>query len=211
MTSRGQSLYWPLFAGRERLKRLQLRVDDIKEQGLLLNYCEPSESFPALDELQQSGEVRFDGPVVVSGRVQRIAGLVEVEGEVRVEARMACGRCLEDLSLPLDARFCLTFSRELPEIVDEEDGAEVELSAEEMGLIPFSGDEIDLREAIQEQVVMALPLRPLCRTECRGLCPQCGADLNRETCSCEAPVFNNRFGTLRELKINPEKNGSGRS
>ncbi len=190
---------------------LQLRVDDIKDQGLLLDFREPPESFPALEELQLQGEVSFDGSIVVAGRVQRVAELVEVEGVVQTAARMPCGRCLEDVSLPLDARFCVTFSRELPEIVDEEDGAELELSAEEMGLIPFSGDEIDLREAIQEQVVMALPLRPLCRPDCLGLCPQCGADLNREKCGCEAPVFNSKLGSLREFKINSDENGSGRT
>jgi len=190
---------------------LQLHVDDIKEQGLLLDFCEPPESFPALEELQLQGEVSFDGPIVVTGRVQRVAGLVEIEGAVQAAARMPCGRCLEDVVLPLDARFSVTFSRELPEVVDEEDGSELELSAEEMGLIPFSGDEIDLREAIQEQVVMALPLRPLCRPECLGLCPQCGADLNHEKCGCEEPVFNSKFGSLRDFKINGDKNGSGRN
>lgn len=180
---------------------MQLHVDDIKEQGLLLDYREPPETFPALEELQQQGEVRFEGPIVVSGRVQRIADLIEVEGQIQAAASMPCSRCLEAVSLGLESRFALTFSKEPPTVTDEETEQEIELSAEEMGLILFAGDEIDLVEAIQEQVVIALPLQPLCRPDCRGLCPQCGADLNRESCNCQAPVFNNRFGKLKDIKI----------
>lgn len=188
------------------MPRVLLHVDDIKEEGLQLDYCEPAEAFPALEELQQRGEVRFEGPVVVSGRVQRIAELIEVEGDVKVPASVPCSRCLEDVSLALESRFALTFSKDHPVVTDEETEQEIELSAEEMGLISFKGEDIDLREAIQEQVVMALPLQPLCRPDCRGLCPQCGIDLNRETCDCQPPVFNNRFGKLKDIKIERDGN-----
>lgn len=184
---------------------MQLRVDDIKEQGLLLDYCEPVESFPALEEIQREGQVVFEAPITVSGRVQRIDQLIEVEGEVGSQVKLACSRCLEPVSLPVRSRFALTYSQGTPEIVDEETGEEVELTAEEMGLIPFDGEEIDLAEAIQEQVVMALPVQPLCRPECLGLCPQCGADRNRESCDCQPLAFNNRFGKLKDLKIESDK------
>ena len=84
--------------------------------------------------------------------------------------------------------------------MDDAGGEEVELSAEEMGLIPFAGEEIDLREALQEQFIMALPQRALCREACKGLCPHCGADLNRVSCGCEPPAFNSRFDALKSFK-----------
>ena len=186
---------------------MQLRIDDIKEQGLELDYREAPEDFPALADLQEQGEASFQGPVLVSGRAQHLGELVEVEGQVRVTATVPCSRCLEPVALPLAARFAVTFSKTPTAVTDEESGEEVELSAEDLGLIPFSGDEIDLTEAIQEQVVMALPLQPLCRLDCRGLCPQCGTDLNNETCQCEPEVFNGRFGKLKDLKI--DRNGNG--
>ncbi len=186
---------------------MQLHVDDIKEVGLALDYREPPETFPALEDLQQQAEVRFEGPVLVTGRVQRIAELIEVEGVVKAVASMPCSRCLETVPLSLESRFALTFSKDQPIVTEEDTDQEIELSAEEMGLIPYTGEDIDLREAIQEQVIIALPLQPLCRPDCRGLCPQCGADLNRETCNCQPPVFNNRFGNLKDIKI--ERDGDG--
>lgn len=186
---------------------MQLHVDDIKEQGLRLDYSEPPDTFPALVDLQQQGEVRFEGPVLVAGRVQRIGDLIEVEGMVKTQVSVPCSRCLETVSLPLESRFALTFTRDQPVVTEEETDQEIELSVEEMGMIPFSGEDIDLREAIQEQVIIALPLQPLCGPDCRGLCPQCGADLNRETCNCRPPVFNNRFAKLKNIKFEGEGDG----
>jgi uncharacterized protein len=101
----------------------------------------------------------------------------------------------------LSGRFALTFVRELPKVTDEAGDEEVELNAEEMGLILFHGEEIDLGEAIAEQVIMALPMHPLCQEECRGLCPQCGTNLNETDCGCERPAFNVKFAALKNIKM----------
>ena len=71
-------------------------------------------------------------------------------------------------------------------------------------MIPFTGEELDLCEAVQEQVIMALPVRPLCREDCRGLCPVCGADLNEESCTCAEKTVDPRWKALSELKISPK-------
>jgi uncharacterized protein len=69
-----------------------------------------------------------------------------------------------------------------------------------MGLIPFAGEEIDLREVVQEQVIMAMPLRPLCDEACRGLCQNCGADLNEGSCACPPTDFSIKFSALKSFK-----------
>ena len=77
--------------------------------------------------------------------------------------------------------------------------AEIELGAEEIGLILFHGEEIDLRDAVQEDVLMAVPMKTLCRPECKGLCPQCGADLNQGDCGCERKIINPKFAGAERL------------
>jgi len=182
---------------------VQVRVDDIKDEGLALDFCESAQAFPALAEMQDEGECVFVEPICVGGRAQKASGLIEIEGEVRTAIRLRCSRCLAEFSTPLQVPFAVPFTGELPSIADgdEEGGGEVELTAEEMGLITYEGEYLELAEVIQEQVIMALPLQPLCRTDCRGLCPHCGADLNEGDCGCRPPVFNERFGALRDLKI----------
>jgi len=180
---------------------LRIRIEEIKEEGLALETEEAPEGFPAVAEIVEAGDCVFLSPLHTRLRLVRVGEMVEVEGSVESIVRLGCGRCLVDFEYPLVGRFALTFAHELPEITDEEGSEEVELSAEEMGLILFHGDEIDLGEAIAEQVIMALPMRPLCREECRGLCPQCGANLNETDCGCEKPVFNSKFAALKDLKL----------
>lgn len=64
-------------------------------------------------------------------------------------------------------------------------------------MIPFEGDSIDLREGLGEQVIMGLPFKPLCDPGCKGLCSRCGADLNRESCSCDAVSSESPFAALK--------------
>lgn len=178
-----------------------VRIEDIKEKGLALEYSGPVGSFSALVDLQQDGGCRFTEPIRFSGRALSLGGLIEIEGEVSTAVELLCGRCLETFNLSLSSSFAMTFSRGLPVVGSDDGEDEVELSAEEMGLIPFDGDELDLREPVQDQILMALPLQALCRDDCRGLCPQCGVDLNQTNCGCEPPAFNSRFAALKNLKI----------
>lgn len=178
-----------------------IEVAKIPEEGLSLEYCEGVESFPTLAEIAASGECEFLAPVTARVRVVRAYDMVEVEGEVASSVRLACSRCLGAYEAPLTASFALTYTEELPRVEDEEGEGEVELDADEMGLILIHGDEIDLREAVEEQVVLALPLRPLCRQDCKGLCSRCGADLNNGECGCDRADFNIKFAALKDFKV----------
>ena len=80
----------------------------------------------------------------------------------------------------------------------ELDGTEV--AADDLGLTEYSGDAIDLGQMMREQFYLALPMKPLCMPNCKGLCPICGKNRNRETCSCESTWVDPRFEVLRNLK-----------
>ncbi|MEJ2198058.1 MAG: DUF177 domain-containing protein, partial [Desulfuromonadales bacterium] len=85
---------------------------------------------------------------------------------------------------------------------DEKDVAEeVELNSEELGLISFSGTEIDLRPDIQQEIIMAIPQQLVCEDACKGLCPNCGIDLNREQCTCAPPVFHAGLAALKNFRL----------
>lgn len=178
-----------------------ISVDEIKEAGLVLDLEEPLEAFPVLGDVAESGCCRFVGPVAIHVRVFQVHEMVEVEGQATARAVFTCGLCLKDFESPVSTSFALTYCRALPEVEVEDDEEGAELSAEDMGLILFEGQEIDLTEAIQEQLVMALPLRPVCDEACKGLCPQCGADLNTAPCDCRPQDFNIKMAALKDFKV----------
>jgi len=179
---------------------LLIRLEDIKDEGLELAFEEPCSTFPLLADLP-SDEVVFLEPVRVRLRVFRAGDMIEAQGEVNSSVRVTCSRCLREFVQPVNSAFELTYVEELPEIEDESDDVDMELSAEDMGLTLVEGEEIDFAGVIEEQVLMALPLRPLCDEGCKGLCPQCGTDLNVSQCGCAPAEFGGKFSVLKNFKI----------
>ena len=82
----------------------------------------------------------------------------------------------------------------------EDDKEELALTYDELDIGFYRNDELDLSGVVSEQVVLEIPMKPVCREGCRGLCPQCGADLNEANCGCDHTVSDPRFAALAELK-----------
>lgn len=180
---------------------MRLHIDKIKDEGLQLEFAEEPDRFPGLTELAESGGCSFPTVIRTRMRAQKAGEMIEVEGEVETLLHLTCDRCLTEFEPPLSASFAATYVRELPRAVEETGEEEVELTAEEMGLNLIQGEEIDLGDLVQEQVLLNLPLHALCRPDCRGLCQHCGADLNRGPCDCSPEPFQGKFAALKNFKV----------
>jgi uncharacterized protein len=181
---------------------MYIRIEQIKEEGLALDFEEKPEVFPVLSEMINQGECEFVAPIKTALRAIRIGDMIEVKGEINTFVRLPCGRCLKEYETPLTSRFDLTYVHRIPGAQEDEDQEEVEISAAEMGLIYFEGDEIRLQEGLQEQVIMAFPIKALCKENCKGLCSSCGNDLNQGDCGCDRQPPNGKFAALKNLKLN---------
>jgi len=181
---------------------MRVYIDDLSDSGLNLSFEESADSFPALGEIAARNECAFLMPLSIRILMRRVGDLFVASGSFDTRIHLTCGRCLEPYEAPLASEFNLTYIQQLPETTDPALHAEIDLPAEEIGMIQFYGDEIDLRDAVQEEVVMALPMRTLCREDCKGLCPHCGADLNQGDCGCKRKFINSQFAVLKGLKLN---------
>ncbi len=178
---------------------MKIQIQHLPSQGLDLSYKTTARDFPVLKQLTDEGECRFADPIVIELAIVAERNLIKVSGVVDATVKLACSRCLEGFHTPLYRRFTLRFSRDIPNALHVDDGQEVALTADQIGLVYFKGDEIDLRAAIQEQVVLSLPFKPLCAEDCKGLCPRCGTNLNSETCKCAERTAGSPFSVLKEL------------
>lgn len=181
---------------------MRIRMQDLKEGKLSLSFEQPPEIFPVLAEMADADVCQFLSQIRAALRAQQIGDIVEIEGNISTLVRLDCGRCLQSFEMPLESKFALTYSQKVP--APEPGGAtdeEIELTADDMGLVHYQGEEINLEKEIQEQVVMALPLRALCKPDCKGLCPKCGADLNTAACDCDRSPFGGKFDVLKNLKL----------
>lgn len=179
---------------------MRVSVNEIGAQGLELEHVYSLEELPVLAQLCEDGTIEILSPVSCRVQLHKVAQMIDVSGSAEVQVRMPCSRCLEGQLFDLNIDFHQSYVEELPQVNDE-DGKEVEISAEEMGLELFDGETIDLNDEIQQQIVLAIPLRPLCSEQCKGLCATCGANLNTGECGCGGDNISMHFAALRDFKV----------
>jgi len=180
---------------------MRIHLEELTEKIQLFTFLEEPEKFSSLVEINASGDCEFLHPLDIRLGVRRIGRMVAVEGRFSTQVRMSCNRCLKTFVSALKSHFHLTYTPDMPPQTASAGDDGVELRAEEMGLILFKGEEIDMRDAVQSEIVMAIPIKPLCANDCKGLCPQCGSDLNEVDCGCQSNSVDPRLAVLKRLKI----------
>ena len=149
------------------------------------------------DDLNPVDErISLTQPATVSGKVRLAGNEVFVNGHVETRAQVECDRCLQPVELPVDADFALEY---ITGSEYESSGA-AELTEAEMSVSVFDGEAIDVDEIVKEQIVLAVPTRMLCREDCKGICPECGADRNKGDCNCTTNDIDPRWAALKNLK-----------
>jgi uncharacterized protein len=175
---------------------VKLRVDDITAEGRELSFAEPEQE---LNRTLARGNLReyfVKAPLQVSVSYYRAGTEVFISGTLDTPTRAACSRCAEEFDLRKSRSFRYVLA---PAVMSDND--DVALKAEDLEFSFYKGDEIDLGPLIREQALLAIAERPLCREECRGLCAQCGANLNEGDCACHPVGFDPRLAVLRTLKV----------
>jgi len=121
-------------------------------------------------------------PCHLSVRVRKVGVGYHMTGQARVTAVQQCARCLAAVSRTVEPTFSMLYEPAGGANARTQD----DLRRQDVGITFFEGCEIDLGPEIRQAVGQALPAKPLCREDCRGLCPSCGADLNEGPCSCKS-------------------------
>ena len=141
---------------------------------------------------------RIVSPVALSFDVDRQeTGRYRVAGRLTGEIELMCSRCLEPFRLPVAADFDLRY---VPH-VENTGGDEKEVEEDDLATAFYENDAIDLGQLIMEQFQLALPMKPLCRVDCKGLCPNCGTNLNTGTCDCNVKWEDPRLAALKAIRI----------
>lgn len=137
-------------------------------------------------------DVHVRGPVTLT---RTLAGIL-AQGDLVTEVPLACDRCLQPALVPLR----LTVEEEYIPTIDPVTGTKLSEPPEPSAFRIDAHHHLDLAEAIRQAAVLEIPITALCRPDCRGLCPSCGADLNTNPCTCERGPVDERWAALRTLK-----------
>ncbi len=150
------------------------------------------------------GAPTIDGVLAFDLRAQKMGEDLYLEGEARGTFECACSRCLARYRHALREPFRIVLEPASGRVPSDPEGADAlartgVFLGDELDTGWYNGPEIDLTRYLQEVVALGIPVQPLCREECRGLCPQCGVDRNTEACDCREASSNSPFAALRSL------------
>lgn len=150
-------------------------------------------------------DLRQTAPLETTGRAQlvqehhgkhRLIKDIRLNGELATVLQLACARCLEPLVQRVNRKFDLLYRPQGSDAGQEE----LPISGTEAEISYYQGEGLLLEDALREQVLLALPLKVICREDCKGLCSHCGKNLNMEQCSCSEPQEDPRWSALKEIR-----------
>jgi len=176
---------------------MKISVDEIPQTPKEIDFSESVEELNQIYSRESSRDFGFPPALDVHLVYYRLGPEIIFSGRMRGQLTGHCGRCLAEYGFALDKRFDFMLT---PAAKKSAHGAE-ELHRDDLALSYYSSDEIDMAPLIAEQVMLALPTRPLCGEHCRGLCGSCGANLNTDICNCSNQGGDPRMALFRTLKV----------
>ncbi len=141
-------------------------------------------------------------PVTLGFDIDKDKDQFRLVGRVHTTLELLCGRCLEPYTVPVDAAFDLRYQ---PRSTQQAEG-EREVEEDDFSTAFYDDETIDLGQLMREQFFLSVPMKPLCAESCRGLCAQCGTNLNTGTCDCTPEWEDPRFAALKALRDNAPRN-----
>ena len=170
-----------------------LDLTTIRQPETPITRDDPASAFAAEDGF------RIVAPVRLVAVLHKDDDRFRLVGQLATRLELACSRCLEPFEVPVDVQIDLRY---LPQALA---GNRDEDPDQDPTTTFYTDDRLDLGQMVQEQCYLAVPMKPLCRTDCQGLCPMCGTNLNAERCSCEPRWVDPRLAALQAL-VSPRTN-----
>ena len=145
-----------------------------------------------------SENVQQVGPLKWTAAAERAGNEIRIAGSLNTNVELPCSRCLEASRIAISKPFDLFFRERDKAMFDEDE--EIELNEKETRTAFFTGTQVVITDILREQILLALPMKALCRVDCKGLCPHCGINLNSGSCNCSNDDFSPHMDTLLEVK-----------
>lgn len=174
---------------------LKINVITIPEEGLDLAFSEDGKWFAECFHSEKPLDISLRR-IDVFCRVTKTSDTIFIRGNLTVFLAIGCSRCLENIDYTGGSDFAYTLIPRKPETKED-----LELQAEDLEISYYQGDFIDLAPIVCEQVILQIPIKPLCSETCKGLCPHCGSNLNIASCNCRADFVDPRLAVLKNFKI----------
>ena len=183
---------------------LILNVDALEEANQPFEADLPRKFLEGVLRADPPTEFQAGGAAHLRGGATKMGRKVLVQAKFRVPLTGQCKRCLKPLQLDEPVELIRTYiaadqaHSPAEHKAGESEGSFGPASVDED---TYGGKEVDLAPAVREQILLQIPSSPLCREDCRGLCPRCGSDLNERDCGCDRTVMDPRWAVLKGIQL----------
>lgn len=188
---------------------LILNVDALEDASQPFEADLPREFLDGVLRADPPTEFHAGGAAHLGGRATKLGRKVLVQARATIPLQGQCKRCLKPVKLDEQVDLIRTWvpQDQAHEGERHHRGKEGEASfdPETADEEAYAGKEIDLQPAVREQILLSVPASPLCREDCKGLCPTCGKDLNEGECGCDRTVIDPRWAALKGIQLKKEK------
>jgi uncharacterized protein len=178
---------------------MKIRIQDLEVRRLEFALDLPPGEIDFGSDVRQLGVLRAEGRAELirehhggDKAIDDIRLVGKLDGRIEV----GCARCLEPVEIPVSRNFDLLYRP----LESEKGGEEVAIHEADTEIGYYSGDGMELEDSLREQVLLAVPIKTLCRHDCKGLCPVCGANRNQQQCQCNPRMADPRWAALGSLK-----------
>ena len=178
---------------------MEFKVSELEREPIDFDLELPPGAVGLGEEAEQVGDLATSGraEVLHEHRGPRdIVADIRLKGSFSGKFQVPCARCVEPVEIPLSAEFDLIFR---PAAADS-DAPERSITAPETEIGYYLKDSLSLEDVLREQVLLSLPVRTLCKPDCKGLCPRCGENRNSTACTCEEGPSDPRWEALAGLR-----------
>lgn len=213
---------------------MKVYLSEISDQGSDYSFTEEQAWLAAavarIDE-RIEGELTAPSkprPIAADLNLRKVNEVIVAQGRVKSSIRLFCSRCATPYYQDCESRFSGLFCRD-PAMagvghigaLDQKPHGQIrgvsrpnhseEDSEKDLDITYISNETIDLADVLAEQLLLQIPFRPLCRSDCQGICPQCGTDLNQGRCACAKLASGGSFSALKDLRIPAAAGSVGRA
>ena len=185
--------------GGRRLIFMEFKVSELEREPIEFDLALAPGMVDLGEEAEQVGDLATSGLAEV---LHEHRGPKDIVADIRLRGQFAgrfqvpCARCVEPVEIPLESDFDLIFR---PVVADSEP-TERSITPPETEIGYYQKDSLLLEDVLREQVLLSLPVRTLCKPDCKGLCPRCGQNRNSQECSCDVGPSDPRWEALAGLR-----------
>ena len=169
---------------------LKIYLSEIKEGHSTYELQVP----PRIVDLEENKELNSN--INIHHEIERIGEEIFLKSRLQTVADLVCDRCLDEYQLNVD---------ETVDIILTHDSDLTEREEEDIYLIPPANDEVDITDSVRQSLILAVPFKKICNEACKGLCPKCGVNLNREQCDCTHEHLDPRWAALKDISFDNDK------